>query len=333
MNEESHISNSITPPNPAISVITTVYNEVHTIDPLVQRLHGALEGRDYELILVDDGSSDGSLEKIRGLSANDSRVRYVSLTRNFGKTSALSAGFLAVRGDIVVTIDADLQDIPEEIPQLIKQLDEANLDLVVGWKYPRRDSLFKRIVSRIFNLMVRFSGGPPLHDSNCGLKAMRAGVVKSMKMYGELHRFIPLLALRKGFRVGEMRVSHEPRAHGRSKFGLERYIRALFDLISLAFLTRYSRRPLHLIGGLGVILILAGLGVLGYLSWGWIHGEYIQGRPMFFIGILFLIMGGQTLTIGLVMEMVTFYNHVPGEDFAIREIGGRGLGTGEKVQD
>jgi len=316
------------PTNPdqnSISVVVAAYNEEHTIAALTERIERTFETRPYEVIFVNDGSSDGTLDRIKEAAGRNPRIRYLSLTRNFGKTAALAAGFLRARGDIVVTLDADLQDLPEEVPMLLAKMEERNLDVVVGWKYPRRDSAGKRFVSRIFNGMVHAMGGPPVHDANCGLKVMRRPVVEAIPMYGELHRFIPLLAAWKGYRVGEEQIRHEPRAHGQSKFGLERYIRAIFDIMSLGFITRYSRRPLHFIGGIGAVLMLIGLVILGYLSVDWLMGHYIQARPLFFLGILSFITGVQTLTIGLVMEMITFYNHQPGKDSNLREIGGQGL--------
>ncbi len=325
MNTDTHTDTPEAESGPSISVVIAAYNEEHTIHPLVERLAQALSGRPFEILFVNDGSSDGTLERIREAAGRDGRVRFVSLTRNFGKTAALAAGFLRARGDLVVTLDADLQDLPEELPMLLERLEERGLDVVVGWKYPRRDSLGKRFVSKIFNGMVHAMGAPPVHDANCGLKVMRRPVVEAIPMYGELHRFIPLLAAWKGYRVGEEKVRHEPRAHGRSKFGLERYIRAIFDIMSLGFITRYSRRPLHFIGGIGASLALVGLAILAYLSILWFLGQPIQARPLFFLGILSFITGVQTLTIGLVMEMITYYNHQPGKDSTIRETGGRGL--------
>ena len=217
------------------------------------------------MVFVDDGSTDGSMEVLTRLNAETTNVVVVHLRRNFGKAAALQAGFLEARGDVVVTIDADLQDDPAEIPKLLAKLDEG-FDLVSGWKTRRNDPFFRRLFSRWFNWGTAVVSGVRLHDVNCGLKAYRAEVLQGMRLYGELHRFIPVLASYRGFRIAEIPVNHRPRQHGRSRYGPERYLRGFFDLLSVTFMGRYRHRPLHLFGGLGLLMGAVGFIVLLYLT-------------------------------------------------------------------
>ena len=210
------------------------------------------------MIFVDDGSTDGSLAVLTQLHSETTNVVVVHLRRNFGKAAALQAGFLEARGDVVVTIDADLQDDPAEIPQLLAKLDEG-FDLVSGWKTRRNDPWTRRLLSRVFNWATAVVSGVRLHDVNCGLKAYRAEVLRGMRLYGELHRFIPVLACYRGFRIAEIAVNHRPRQHGRSRYGLNRYLRGLFDLLSVTFMGRYRHRPLHLFGGIGLLMGFVGI--------------------------------------------------------------------------
>ncbi len=250
-----------------ISVVIPVRNEERSVALLYDELRAALEpvGEEWEAVFVDDGSGDGTFGALTRLHAVTQNVRVVRLRRNFGKAAALSAGFAQADGDVVVTIDGDLQDDPQEIPRLLAKLEEG-FDLVSGWKARRRDPLSRRIPSRIFNRVTGWVSGMRLHDINCGLKAYRAEVVKGLSIYGELHRFIPVLAHYRGFRVAELPVNHRPREHGRSRYGLERYLRGFFDLLTVTFIGRYRTRPLHLFGGLGLLLSFAGIAVLAYLT-------------------------------------------------------------------
>src|SRR5213596_2010356 len=250
-----------------ISVVIPVHDEERSVALLYDELRSALEPLDttWEAIFVDDGSTDGTFAALTRLHNGADNVRVVRLRRNFGKAAALVAGFDQARGETVVTIDGDLQDDPSEIPRLLAKLDEG-FDLVSGWKAQRRDPLRRRIVSRIFNAVTSRVSGLRLHDMNCGLKAYRAEVVQGLALYGELHRFIPVLAHYRGFRVAELSVNHRPRTHGSSRYGLERYLRGFLDLLTVSFMGRYRHRPLHLFGGLGLSLFAVGLGILVYLT-------------------------------------------------------------------
>src|SRR5207247_2576678 len=231
-------------------------------------------------------------------------VRAARLRRNFGESAALSAGFAQADGDVVVTIDGDLQDDPQEIPRLLAKLEEG-FDLVSGWKARRRDRLSRRIPSRVFNVVTGWVSGLRLHDMNCGLKAYRAEVVKGLSIYGELHRFIPVLAHYRGYRVAELAVNHRPREHGRSRYGIERYLRGFFDLLTVTFIGRYRTRPLHLFGGLGLTLGFLGVAVLSYLTVLKIEGHAIGQRPLLILGVLLVVVGLQFFSLGLISELIT----------------------------
>jgi dolichol-phosphate mannosyltransferase len=276
---------------------------------LYAELAEALEPLDgpWEAIFVDDGSSDGTFAALTGLHAGRANVRIVRLRRNFGKAAALQAGFAQAAGDIVVTIDGDLQDDPAEIPRLLAKLDEG-FDLVSGWKTRRRDPLSRRLPSKVFNAVTGRVSGLRLHDLNCGLKAYRAEVVRGLRIYGELHRFIPVLAHYRGFRVAELPVNHRPREHGRSRYGVERYVRGFLDLLTVTFMGRYRHRPLHLFGGLGLILTLVGGAVLVYLTILKITGEAIGHRPLLTLGVLLVVVGMQFLSLGLISELITSHH-------------------------
>ena len=250
-----------------ISVVVPVRDEERTVERLYDELSAAIRPLDanWEVVYVDDGSADGTFAALTRLHEEHVNVRVVRLRRNAGKAAALDAGFSEVAGKTVVTIDGDLQDDPAEIPQLLAKLDEG-FDLVAGWKSGRRDPLSRRIPSRVFNRVVGRVSGLRLHDMNCGLKVMRVEVARELALYGELHRFIPVLAHQRGFRVGELPVNHRPREHGRSRYGFERYLRGFLDLLTVSFIARYRHRPLHLFGGLGLVLTLVGFGILLYLT-------------------------------------------------------------------
>jgi len=289
-----------------ISVVVPLFNEENTLDALYRELAAALEGRDepWEVIFVDDGSTDGSLAALTQLHDAETNVVVVHLRRNFGKAAALQAGFLEARGDVVVTIDADLQDDPAEIPQLLAKLDEG-FDLVSGWKTRRNDPWSRRALSRVFNWATAVVSGVRLHDVNCGLKAYRAEVLRGMRLYGELHRFIPVLASYRGFRVAEISVNHRPRAHGQSRYGVSRYLRGFFDLLSVTFMGRYRHRPLHLFGGVGLVMGLVGFVTLAYLTVIKIGGAGIGHRPLLTLGVLLLVVGVQFISLGLLSELIT----------------------------
>jgi len=289
-----------------ISVVVPLLNEVQSLDALYHQIANALEplGDDFEVVFVDDGSTDGSMHVLTRLNAEHDNVVAVQLRRNFGKAAALQAGFLEARGDIIVTIDADLQDDPAEIPKLLAKLDEG-FDLVSGWKTHRNDPFLRRWFSRMFNQATAVVSGVRLHDVNCGLKAYRAEVLHGMRIYGELHRFIPVLASYRGFRIAEIPVNHRARQHGRSRYGPERYLRGFFDLLSVTFMGRYRHRPLHLFGGLGLLMSSLGFVVLLYLTMLKVWGQGIGERPLLTLGVLLLVVGIQFVSLGLLSELVT----------------------------
>ena len=289
-----------------ISVVVPVHEEERTLALLFDELQAALDplGQPWEAVFVDDGSTDGSFAALTRLHDAHDNIRVVRLRRNFGKAAALAAGFANAQGDIVVTIDADLQDDPAEIPRLLAKLDEG-FDLVSGWKAHRRDPITRRALSRIFNWVTGRVSGLRLHDLNCGLKAYRAEVVQGLRLYGELHRFIPVLAHYRGHRIAEVPVNHRPREHGRSRYGVERYLRGFLDLLTVSFIGRYRYRPLHLFGGLGLGLGALGLAVLVYLTVLKIGGEAIGRRPLLILGVLLVVVGLQFFSLGLISELIT----------------------------
>ena len=289
-----------------LSVVVPVHDEERSVALLYDELRSAIEPleTEWEVVFVDDGSTDGTFAALTRLHASADNVRVVRLRRNFGKAAALGAGFDQAHGDTVVTIDGDLQDDPAEIPRLLAKLDEG-FDLVSGWKARRRDPLSRRLLSRLFNSVTSRFSGVRLHDMNCGLKAYRAEVVRGLRLYGELHRFIPVLAHYRGFRIAELPVNHRPREHGRSRYGIERYLRGFLDLLTVSFIGRYRHRPLHLFGGLGLILGLLGAGILAYLTIVKALGHAIGGRPLLLLGVLLVVVGLQFFSLGLISEMIT----------------------------
>jgi glycosyltransferase involved in cell wall biosynthesis len=289
-----------------ISVVVPVHDEERTVALLYDELESALQplGRSWEAVFVDDGSTDGSFASLTRLHNAHDNVRVIRLRRNFGKAAALAAGFAHAEGDVVVTIDADLQDDPAEIPRLLAKLDEG-FDLVSGWKAHRRDPVTRRVLSKIFNWVTGRVSGLRLHDLNCGLKAYRAEVVRGLPLYGELHRFVPVLAHYRGHRIAELPVNHRPREHGRSRYGVERYVRGFLDLLTVSFIGRYRYRPLHLFGGLGLVLGAFGFGVLLYLTVLKIDGHAIGQRPLLFLGVLLMVVGLQFFSLGLISELIT----------------------------
>jgi glycosyltransferase involved in cell wall biosynthesis len=292
-----------------ISVVVPVHDEEQSVEPLYEELRASLDplGRPWEAVFVDDGSTDGSLGALTRLHDAAANVKVVRLRRNFGKAAALAAGFRHADGDVVVTIDADLQDDPAEIPRLLAKLDEG-FDLVSGWKVQRRDPLSRRIPSRIFNAVVGRVSGLRLHDLNCGLKAYRADVVRNLRVYGELHRFLPVLAHDRGYRVAELPVNHRPRGHGKSRYGVERYLRGFLDFLTVWFMGRYRHRPLHLFGGVGVAMGAIGTILLTYLTVLKLSGEPIGHRPLLTLGVLLVVVGLQFFSLGLLSELITSHH-------------------------
>ncbi len=292
-----------------LSVVVPVYNEERSVELLYDEIAAALDPLDHEweAVFVDDGSTDGSFAALTRLHSRAPNVRVVRLRRNFGKAAALAAGFAQASGDVIATLDADGQDDPAELPRLLAKLDEG-YDLVSGWKVRRRDPLRRRVVSRIFNAVTGWISGVRLHDMNCGFKAYRAEVVRGLPLYGELHRFIPVLAHERGYRVTELAVNHRPREHGRSRYGIERYLRGFFDLITVTFMGRYRHRPLHLFGGLGLALGGIGFLICVYLTILWFAGNAIGHRPLLTLGVLLVVVGMQFLSLGLIGEMITTHH-------------------------
>jgi glycosyltransferase involved in cell wall biosynthesis len=301
-----------------ISIVIPVLNEERNLAPLHREIDEVLRstGLQGEMIIVDDGSKDGSWKEVKEIARRDPRVQGIRFRRNFGKAAALSAGFACVRGDFVVTLDADLQDNPAEIPGLIRQL-EAGFDLVNGWKRRRFDPWHKVIPSRIFNWMIRFASGLQLHDHNCGLKAYRIEVVREIRIYGELHRFITLLAHARGFKVTEMEVQHRARIHGQSNYGVERFVKGLLDLLTVRILTLFGERPLHFLGGTGLIAFAAGFLGLLYLAWLWLTGHRPIGtRPVLIYSAASLLLGAQMMSAGILAELIV--SRLRGESYPAR---------------
>jgi len=311
-------------PDPApvdVSVVIPVLDEADTVEELATRVAAVLTeiGRSYEILFIDDGSTDGTSERVRAARERDAGVRLVRLRRNFGKAAALSAGFDYARGEILITMDGDLQDDPEEIPRFLSALEEGGLDLVSGWKRERKDPVSKRYPSLLFNWATRRLARLPLHDFNCGFKAYRREVVGEISIYGELHRYIPVLASRRGFAVGEIEVRHHPRLHGVSKYGWDRFYKGLLDLITVLFITRYTRRPLHLFGLIGLVFLGGGFSINLYLAVRWFDGQTLSNRPLLLLGVLMMILGIQVLTTGLIAELLISQGFRPKESYSVRE--------------
>ena len=293
-------------PQVDLSVVVPVFNEEPALQALYEKLIAVLPEitENFEIIFVDDGSTDESAIVLEALHRMDTRVRVIQFRCNLGKSAGLSVGFSASRGDVVVTMDADLQDEPAEIPALLAKLDEG-YDLVSGWKYPRLDPITKTWPSALFNRTTQLLTGLRLHDFNCGFKAYRRPVIEEIRIYGELHRYIPALAFWRGFKVGEVKVLHHPRTFGKSKYGIERVPRGFLDLLTVLFLTRYNRRPSHLFGWIGLVTALVGMVIIVYLSVLWLDGvRPIGTRPLLSFGVLFLFMGIQFISFGLLAELV-----------------------------
>jgi glycosyltransferase involved in cell wall biosynthesis len=304
-----------------VSILIPLFNEEESIKPLVNEIKKSLSKIqiDYEVLFIDDGSRDDSLKTIKEIAKNDNRIRFISFRKNYGKSAALQVGFHHVIGDAVITMDADLQDDPDEILSLLKKLDEG-YDLCSGWKKKRQDPFIKKMSSRFFNFVTRIMSGIKIHDFNCGLKAYRKQVVENVKVYGELHRYIPVLAKWQGFTITETPVQHHPRRYGETKYGISRFFKGFIDLITVTFSTRYIKRPMHFFGFFGALAFIVGIIILGYLSILWIQGQALSNRPMLFLGMLLIIVGVQFFAVGLLGEMLV-HNSLDEKEYVIKDKG------------
>jgi len=305
------------------SIVIPVYNEEDNISPLYKKIASVMKGMGkYEIIFIDDGSTDGTFEKIKKLNEKDSNVRCIRFRRNFGKTAALNAGFEHAEGDVIITMDGDMQNDPEDIPSLVKMLEKY--DAVSGWRYSRKDPwLRKKLPSRISNAISRWITGLNLHDFNCALKAYRKEALDGIELYGDMHRYIPAVLAWKGYRVGEIKVRHHERKHGKSKYGARRLFRGFFDLINFKFWSDYSTRPLHFFGGIGSALLASGFFIDLYLVFLKIfYGERLSNRPLLLLGILLMILGLQIVFFGFLAEIMIrqYYTFSNKEMYNIKEI-------------
>ncbi|MBW3597863.1 MAG: glycosyltransferase family 2 protein [Planctomycetes bacterium] len=314
-----------------LSIVIPVFNEAESLVELHQEIDEVArdENYDVEVIFVDDGSRDGSWSVVEQMAASDARVRGVRFRRNFGKAAALDAGFGAARGDLVMTLDADLQDDPHEIPRFLAKLNEG-FDVVSGWKQVRHDPWHKVGPSRVFNWLVGRLTGVKLHDHNCGFKCYRREIFSEVRLYGELHRFVPVLAHARGWRVGELVVNHRPRKHGQSKYGVKRIVKGFLDLLTVHFLTGFGQRPQHLLGAVGLLCFLLGgvaiVCLLAYrvLSWSIAAWEpwHMHTSPWFYISITSLLLGAQFMSIGFLAELITAYLGRDTHAYSIQERAG-----------
>jgi len=288
-----------------LSVVIPVCNEENNIEVLYYKLIRALNKikKSYEIIFVDDGSNDNSFKVIKKLSEKDKNIMIIQFQKNFGKSAALSSGFKIAKGSLIITMDGDLQDDPDEIPRFLEEI--KNYDLVVGWKYKRKDPLSKRFFSLLFNTLVRLLIKLNIHDSNCGFKIYKKKVIDNINLYGELHRYIPALAYWSGFKVGEIKIKHYPRIYGKSKYGAGRLFKGFLDLITIKFLMTYGKRPLHLFGFIGFLCFLLGTIIGLDLTYLWFKGEGIGNRPLLMLGILLIVIGIQFVSLGLLGEMIS----------------------------
>ena len=292
--------------NIKLSIIVPLYNEEESIPQLAEEIRDAVTklSLEYELIFIDDGSKDGSFKQITSLASSDSRIKCLRFRRNYGKAAALSEGFKEANGELVVTMDSDLQDDPSEIGALIDKINEG-FDVVSGWKKSRKDPWSKKLPSKLFNLVTGIMSGIRIHDFNCGLKIYKADVIKTISVYGEMHRYIPVLAKLAGFSVTEVVVNHRARLYGKTKFGAGRFLKGFLDLVTVIFLGKYNRNPLHFFGKIGTIILTAGFIINLYLTIQWFGGIWIGNRPILLLGVLLMIVGIQFISLGLLAEMIT----------------------------
>jgi glycosyltransferase involved in cell wall biosynthesis len=309
-----------------ISIVVPILDEKESLallrDEIVRTASQA--GLDVQIIFVDDGSRDGSWDVISSLAASDARVHGIRFRRNFGKAAALAAGFRAAHGDRIITLDADLQDDPQEIPRFLTAL--ADYEVVSGWKHQRQDPWTKTLPSWVFNRMVSWVTGVHLHDHNSGMKAYRSEVFREVRLYGELHRFIPVLAAARGFRVGEIEIRHRPRRFGRSKYGVRRFIKGFLDLLTVKFLTGFGQRPQHLLGSIGLLSFVAGGLGMAYLAYTWFVRLWdenaflpVHERALLTYALAALLLGAQLMSIGFLAELITAYQGLDEDSYSIAE--------------
>jgi len=309
-----------------LSIVIPVYNEEGSLDALHRELRevAAANGYELDIVFVDDGSTDGSWELIERIAAADPQARGIRFRRNFGKAAALSAGFAAAQGELIMTLDADLQDDPHEIPRFLAKMDQG-LDVVSGWKQVRHDPWHKVIPSRIFNGMVSRFTGVRLHDHNCGMKCYRREIFDEVRLYGELHRFVPVLAASRGYRVGELVIQHRARKFGRSKYGVSRFMKGFLDLLTVKFLTGFGQRPQHVLGGIGLISFVTGAAWLFALAIEWTLSRIVPGiedvhlnhRPAVIYALALLLLGGQMLSMGVLAELFVAYHGEQAQNYSI----------------
>ncbi len=307
----------MTPPTGLISIVIPVFNEEESLEKLHAELANVAEQQTLELdiVFVDDGSTDGSWAVVEQLSAADPRVRGIRFRRNFGKAAALNAGFAAARGPLVFTMDADLQDDPHEIPRFLEAIEERRLDVVSGWKKVRHDPWHKVGPSRVFNWLIGVMTGVRLHDHNCGFKCYRREIFDEVRLYGEMHRFVPVLAAARGWRVGEIVVNHRARPHGRSKYGVGRFVKGFLDLLTVSFLTDFGQRPQHLLGSVGLLFFVLGGGGITLLTGWWVVSRlsetmvdvHLHERAVFYYSIVAVLLGAQFIAVGFLAELITAY--------------------------
>ncbi len=302
-----------------VSIVIPLFNEHESLPELTRWIDEVMQKNnfDYEVVYVDDGSTDGSWEVIEGLKKQFPQIRALRFRRNYGKSAGLNRGFDAAKGDIIITMDADLQDSPEEIPELVRMITEDGFDLVSGWKKKRYDPITKTIPTKLYNWAARSMSGIKLHDFNCGLKAYKQDVIKSVEVYGEMHRYIPVIAKWAGFtKIGEKVVQHQERKFGVTKFGLERFINGPLDLLVITFMSRFGKRPMHFFGVFGTLMFLLGGAVSAWLILEKVIGianetkvREVTDQPLFYLAILAMIIGTQLFTAGFLAEMISRSSH------------------------
>ncbi len=293
-----------------ISIVIALLNEEESLPELKSWIERVMleNNFSYEILFIDDGSYDGSWKLIESFSRENTNIKAIKFRRNYGKSAALNVGFAAAQGDVVITMDADLQDSPDEIPELYKMITEENFDLVSGWKKKRYDPISKTIPTKLYNGATRWITGLKLHDMNCGLKAYKNTVIKTVEVYGEMHRYIPAIAKWAGFRkIGEKVVVHRPRQYGKTKFGLERFINGFLDLLSIAFISKFGKRPMHLFGSLGTLIFTIGFIIAGYLAFQKIFLDVFKmtERPLFYLSLLAMVIGTILFVSGFLAELIT----------------------------